>query len=208
MEPDKDELIATRTTLLERLKNWDDDPSWREFFETYWKLIYGFAIRNGLNAAEAQDVVQETMFSVARNISSFEYDKNLGSFKHWLMNMTRWRIQDQMRRRGKFPEAIQADGAETQTQFINKIPDPASLNAQRLWDIEWEKNLLDTAVSNVKRRLDPEKYQIFDFLVNKAWPAEKVAKAFGLSIEQIYSAKHRVTELLKSEVQRIERENM
>src|ERR1700761_3154533 len=93
------EFLPTRTTLLERLKDWRDNPSWREFFDAYWKLIYGFSLHSGLTGAEAQDVVQETMLSVAKHISAFKYDRKIGSFKRWLLNMTRWRIRDQIRRR-------------------------------------------------------------------------------------------------------------
>ena len=53
------EFLPTRTSLLERLKDWRDNPSWREFFDAYWKLIYGFALHSGLTKAEAEDVVQE-----------------------------------------------------------------------------------------------------------------------------------------------------
>ena len=42
MKNDPDELLPTRWTLIERLKNWDDQESWRQFFDTYWKLIQGF----------------------------------------------------------------------------------------------------------------------------------------------------------------------
>jgi hypothetical protein len=43
--------------------------------------------------------------------------------------------------------------------------------------------------------------------VNKEWPAEKVAERFQVPIEQVYLAKHRITEMLKAEVQRLERES-
>lgn len=199
-----DESIPTRTTLLERLKDWRDNPSWQEFFDTYWKLIYGFGIRSGLNEVEAQDVVQETMLAVAKHIPNFKYDRNIGSFKHWLLNMTRWRISDQIRRRENYAITANDDNAtETQTGPASKVPDPASLDLDALWEAEWEKNLLDSAVNKVKRQLDPEKYQIFDFLVNKEWPAQKVADAFGLTINQVYLAKHRVTELIKEEIERL-----
>ena len=52
-----EDLIPTRRSLLNRLKNWEDNESWRSFFDTYWKLIYGFATRRGLSHDEAQDVV-------------------------------------------------------------------------------------------------------------------------------------------------------
>jgi RNA polymerase sigma factor (sigma-70 family) len=202
-----DESIATRTTLLERLKDWRDNPSWQEFFDTYWKLIYGFAIHSGLTEAEAQDVVQETMLSVAKHIPTFKYDRNLGSFKHWLLNMTRWRVRDQLRKRKAFLARMgEWSESDTKTEFFDTVPDPASSNSEAIWETEWEKNLLDTAMAKVKRQLDPEKYQIFDFLVNKEWPPKKVAETFKISLNQVYIAKHRVTELIKEEVGRINKD--
>ena len=85
-----DELIPTRTTLIQRLKNWEDQSSWQDFFDTYWKLIYGVARKGGLTATEAQDVVQETMISVARQMPTFKYDRAIGSFKAWLLAKATW----------------------------------------------------------------------------------------------------------------------
>src|SRR5882672_375357 len=62
------ELIPTRATLIQRLKNWRDQSSWQDFFDTYWHLIYGVAVKRGLTQSEAQDVVQETMISVAKHM--------------------------------------------------------------------------------------------------------------------------------------------
>ena len=97
MKNDPDELLPTRWTLIERLKNWDDQESWRQFFETYWKLIYGVAIKSGLTHPESQDVVQETVMSVCKSMRNFKADPAHGSFKAWLLNLTRWRITDQFR---------------------------------------------------------------------------------------------------------------
>src|SRR5580700_7935799 len=84
--------IPTRRSLLSRLKNWNDDESWKVFFETYWRLIYNTAVRAGLNDAQAQDVVQETVISVLKSISSFRYDPSKGTFKGWLLRLTQRRI--------------------------------------------------------------------------------------------------------------------
>ena len=202
-----DELIPTRATLIRRLKDWQDQSSWQDFFDTYWRLIYGVAIKGGLTAAEAQDVVQETMISVAKHMPTFEYDPAIGSFKTWLLNMTRWRITDQLRKRGPFAASHPAsEDTATGTRTVDKVVDPASRDLDALWDAEWEKNLLDAAMAKVKRRLDPQKYQIFDLYVNKDWPPEKVAATFGISVDQVYLAKHRTTELIKEEVKRLEKE--
>src|ERR1051325_4714561 len=94
-----DPLIPTRDSLLSRLKDWQDDASWRDFFNTYWRLIYGVARKAGLSDQEAEEVVQETLITVARRIPEFAYDRNTCTFKTWLMNLTRWRIIDQVRKR-------------------------------------------------------------------------------------------------------------
>src|SRR6266481_3693556 len=101
MEDEKDELSSTRWTLIGRLKNWDDQESWRDFFDTYWKLIYGVARKSDLTPSEAQEVVQETVISVSKKINDFKADPAYGSFKSWLLNLTRWRIIDQVRKRPK-----------------------------------------------------------------------------------------------------------
>jgi len=201
-----DELIPTRATLIQRLKDWQDQSSWQDFFDTYWKLIYGVARQGGLTEAEAEDVVQETMISVAKHMPTFQYDPALGSFKTWLLNMTRWRITDQLRKRGP----AYADGhspseeSATGTRTVERMIDPASRDLDALWDSEWEKNLLAAAVAKVKRQLDPQKYQIFDLYVNKEWPPEKVAAAFGISVDLVYLTKHRTAEMIKEEVKRLE----
>lgn len=208
-----DELIPTRATLLQRLKDWQDESSWQEFFDTYWKLIYDVARKSGLAEAEAQDVVQETMISVARHMPTFQYDPALGSFKAWLLNMTRWRIADQFRKRPPLAAAHPIPGDESASEDhpavvhpLDKVMDGSSRDLEAVWDDEWEKNLLSAALAKVRRRVDPEKYQIFDFYVNKEWQPEKVAASFRISVDQVYLVKHRLTEMIKGEIKRLETE--
>ncbi len=70
----KGDSSSTRWSLIERLKNWDDNTSWEKFFETYWRLIYRTGIRSGLSEDEAQEVVQETVISVAKKMRDFKAD--------------------------------------------------------------------------------------------------------------------------------------
>ena len=75
-----EELIPTRRSLLKRLKNWEDQTSWKDFFDTYWKLIYAVAIKAGLSGVEAQDIVQETVVAVARQMRADRYDRTKSSW--------------------------------------------------------------------------------------------------------------------------------
>jgi RNA polymerase sigma factor (sigma-70 family) len=146
MPASPDELIPTRRSLLSRLKDWDDQESWREFFNTYWKLIYGVALKAGLCDAEAQDVVQDTVVAVARKMQDFRYDPAAGSFKNWLLVITRRRIADHQRKQYRQP--LLADcGASTgtETDGLERIPAPVDPGIDAIWDAEWEKNLLEAA---------------------------------------------------------------
>src|SRR5881394_2734509 len=94
-----DDSYPTRPSLLVRLKNTDDQQGWQQFNDIYAKLIFGFAIKAGLTEHEAQEVVQETLISAARNLPEFHYDPKVCSFKTWLLNLSQWRVQDQLRKR-------------------------------------------------------------------------------------------------------------
>ena len=202
----REELIPTRASLIHRLKDWQDNSNWKDFFDTYWKLIYGVARRASLTDAEAQDVVQETMASVAKHMPTFKYDPAIGSFKAWLLIMTRWRIIAQFRKRGPFASQIPISADSTSTALLDKVADPAGQALDAVWEAEWENNLLHAAIAKVQRRIDPEKYQIFDFYVNKDWPPEKVAERFNVSVNQVYVIKHRVTDAIRTEVKRLQEE--
>jgi RNA polymerase sigma factor (sigma-70 family) len=207
MQGQADDLIPTRASLLLRLKDWRDQASWQKFFDTYWELIYGVARRAGLNEVEAQDVVQETMLAVAKHLPGFTYSAD-GSFKAWLLNMTRWRIVDEIRKRPKadLAELVESHAEDAPTRTTDLYIDPTGNALDALWEAEWKDTLFKAAVASVKRRVEPRTYQLFDFYVNKDWPTEKVASTFDVHVEQVHLAKHRITEMLKAEVARLDRE--
>src|SRR5262245_34334437 len=94
-----DEPLPTRASLLERLKNTDDHPSWAEFDRTYHGLLVGVARRAGLNEQEANEAVQEILLAVAKKMPEFRYQPGKDSFKGWLLQIARWKVVDQVRRR-------------------------------------------------------------------------------------------------------------
>ena len=196
-----DDLIPTRRTLLSRLKDWNDQENWRLFFDTYWRLIYGAAIKGGLNDAEAQDVVQETVISVMKSLRTFRYDPQKGSFKSWLLQLTRWRILDQLKKRDTRLAGRKGQAeTSTRTGTIERLADPSGSALEAAWDQEWEDNLLEAAVERVKQKVDPKQYQIFDLHVFKKWPVAKVARFLGINAGRVYLAKHRISNLVKKEV--------
>jgi RNA polymerase sigma-70 factor (ECF subfamily) len=194
------ELIPTRQSLLSRLKNWNDQESWRDFFETYWKLIYHASIKAGLTDAEAQDVVQETVLSVCKSMRTFQYDVKNGSFKGWLLRLTQWRISDQFRRRQKGIKAVARRDTSTETATVERMADPAGQPLEAAWNEEWEKNILEVAIERVKRKVNPHHYQVFDLYVLQKWPISRITRALNVGRGKIYLIKHRISSLIKKEI--------
>jgi RNA polymerase sigma-70 factor (ECF subfamily) len=180
--------------LLSRLKDWNDQESWRVFFETYWRLIYHTALKAGLTDAEAQDVVQETVLCVSKSMPGFQYAEE-GSFKSWLLRLTSWRINDQFRKRD--PRLTRKDSS---TATVEKIPDPAGTGLQAVWDEEWDRNLLEAAIERVKKKVDAKHYQLFDLYVFKHWPVTRISRALKINPGSVYLAKHRVANTIKKEL--------
>ena len=165
----------------------------------------------GLSDGEAQDVVQETMLNLAKQMPTFQYDPAQGQFKTWLLNLTRWRIIDQLRKRSKVSARQATQFTErreghTGAKTFDQIVDPSSNALDAVWEAEWQDTLFQAALACVKRRIEPQNYQLFDFYVNKQWPAAKVASTFNVAVAQVHLTKHRVVELLRQEVARLERE--
>jgi len=195
----------TRKSLIARLDNWEDQRTWDEFYKTYWKLIYAVGLKAGLRSDEAFDVVQETILSIAKQSKKNMYDPEKGSFKSWLMNMTRWRINDQFRKRKKDTAMSIGEWDEdgSKTSVIDRIEDPQAGTLERLWDVEWKKNLADAALEKVKAQVSPKQYQIFDCYVIREWDAGRVQAQLGVSMSQVYLAKHRVGKILKKELAKL-----
>ena len=173
-------LIPTRPSLLVRLKNWQDQQSWQDFVDTYGSLIHGVAVQAGLTAVEAQEVVEETFIGVAKKIQGFKYDPAVGSFRGWLLKATRWRINDQFRKRQR--EAGRNHCGEqttSRTSTIERIPDPNGCDLDAIWDRDFKKYIFERALERVKARGSKD-YQLFDYYVIKQWPPAKVAELFKI----------------------------
>jgi RNA polymerase sigma factor (sigma-70 family) len=197
------DLLPTRWSLLSRLKNWDDHASWQQFFDIYWKLIYNVAIKAGLSDTEAQDVVQETVITVAKNLDRFKMDPARGSFKGWLMHTTRWRIADQFRKRTPGLGARTAADNGDRTDTVERVPDPSGVSLEAFWNDEWEKNLLAVATENVKNRVSPEEYQMFDLCSLRQCPVKEVAAKLGVKVWKVYFAQKQIAGMLRKEVKQL-----
>ena len=208
--------IPTRQSLLARLKDVGDHQSWREFFDTYWRLLHATALKAGLTESEAEEVVQEVMIAAAKKMPEFTYQPGKDSLKGWLLSVTRWKVADQFRKRAR---EMAASGGATEaasvaravpehdtvrTATVERVADPKSLGLDTIWEIEWRENLLRTALDRVKRRVNPSHYEMYHLHVVQGLSAREAARALGVGTAAVHLAKHRVGRLVKTELKRLE----
>jgi RNA polymerase sigma factor (sigma-70 family) len=200
--------VSTRSSLLSRLRDAGDSASWQTFFDAYWQLIYNVARKSGLVDADAQDVVQETVIAVARRMPDFRYDPAKGSFKSWLLVITRRRIHDHLRRVYRSLPAARG-GPEDEARRAESVPSPdltPDAQIDEAWEQEWKRNFLRTALAQVRQRANPKHYQVFDCCVLQNLPASDVARMLGLSVAQVYLIKHRMGRTVKRALRELETE--
>jgi len=202
-----EDSLPTRASLLSRLRDLGDSDSWLVFFNQYWRLLHNVARKSGLSAEDAQDVVQETVIAVARKIPEFRYDPAKGSFKQWLLLITRRRIQDHLRRlyrslpRSETPMAAPSSTAD--------MPDPQSAPdamIEAAWETEWRENIYQSALAQVRQRANPKHYQVFDYSVIQGVASSEVARMLGMNIAQVYLARHRISAAVKRVAKGLETE--
>lgn len=194
------EFLPTRLSLLSRLRNLEDQNSWQRFYDTYWQLIFNVARRTGLNEAEAQDVVQETVIAIAKQMPNFRYDRAQGTFKGWLLTITHRRITDLYRRRHYHQGGrLVAREQPLDTPLLATQPYP-ELALEKIWADEWEQHVLQTALTRVKKGIKPLQFQMFHLHVIKGVQVEEVARRLGVKSAEVYWAKYRLGTRLRKEI--------
>ena len=217
--PDAESSMATRPSLLARLKDWSHQTAWSEFEHLYAPLIRNVARKAGLTDAETDDVTQESLIAVAKKIGDFKHRGNRGSFRAWLYQQTRWRIADRFRARcspGHSTESRSVIAGEGQSAPHAGVPDDSlyrvtnpAMAAEvdptflRIWESEWEEHVRQSAVAHVKRRVTGRQFQLFDLHVLQGLSARASAQAAGTTLAAVYMAKSRVGRVFKREIKKL-----
>jgi RNA polymerase sigma factor (sigma-70 family) len=205
MKGEEERTLYTSWTLVARLKNVGDHEAWREFYDLYSRLVVGIALKAGLRQDEAEEALQETMSSVSDHIQDFEADPARGSFRAWLLQMARWRIRDQIRKR--LPIAAgrgETSAATATTPTVERVPDGQEVGLEGLCDAEWIERLKEQAFKQLQFEVKAEHYQVFHLLLIEQKSPVEVARMLGRNTAQIYLIRHRVGRTLKKIVRRLE----
>jgi RNA polymerase sigma factor (sigma-70 family) len=185
-----DDIRATRQTLIQRLKNTADDEAWKEFYDFYWQLVSRWARSFGCSPEKADDVFQETMVCLLRNISTFEYTPAKGSFRSYLKTIVRSRCYDLFRKESRY---IATGDDSDKNCGTSKNPDFED-------DTIWLDSLVQQALRRVYGKVDQQTYKSFCMYVLEGTAVNEVSsKMGGLRVGTIYQQKSRMLKMLEKE---------
>jgi RNA polymerase sigma factor (sigma-70 family) len=193
------ETPATRPSLLVRLRDPRDGQAWELFVRLYAPLIYGLARRRGLQDADAADLTQEVLRTVANALPDFEYDPARGRFQNWLYAVVRTRLSNFLQARRARPD--QGRGDTIALEEIERA-DPAEV----WWEQEYQRQVFARAVERVRPAVEPHTWEAFQRTALADLPARQVAGDLGMSVAAVYMARSRVLARLRDAVRQLEEE--
>jgi RNA polymerase sigma-70 factor, ECF subfamily len=188
-------MPETSFSLLERLRSQPDDASWRRLLDLYTPLVRTWLRRHGLADGDAEDLVQEVLAVVVRELPHFEHNRRPGAFRGWLRAVVLNRWRDFWRARRDRPVA--AGGSES-ARALDQLEDPNSALSQ-LWDREHDQHALGRLLQLVEPTFAPSTWRAFRRVVLEGAPPAAVAAELGTSVNAVCIAKSRVLQRLRQE---------
>ena len=190
----------TSASLLLRIRDPRDLLAWREFVAVYAPLIHAYGRRRGLQDGDAADLTQEVFHRVARAAAAFEYDPAKGSFRGWLLAITRNELRKVAAR-----QARQASGSGD-TDVLRLLEQQADVSDEDAWEREYRWNLFQWAANKVCVEFREATWQAFWRTAVLATGIDQVARDLGLSPGAVYVARSRVTARIRQEIEAVEGE--
>jgi len=188
--------LITTTLLLEQLKEDGNQTAWRQFDERFRGVVLGAARKIGLDEADAADVAQETMVQSLRDYKAGRYDRSRGRLSSWIIAIAHHRITDVLRKKERGAHQI----GDTRMRQL-----PAMEEVSDAWSEALRDNVFREAweVVGAESKLSPANLRAFELVVIRGVPPEAVASECGMSVDQVYVAKNRVSTKLREIVERL-----
>jgi RNA polymerase sigma factor (sigma-70 family) len=188
-------MCETSASLLERLRGQSDGAAWQRLVDLYTPLLRGWLGRHGLQACDVDDLVQDVLAVVVRELPQFQHNRRTGAFRRWLRTILVHRLRDFWRARRARP---QPTGGSELPRLLEQLSDPDN-DLSRLWDEEHDRYVVRRLLEQIESEVTPSTWQAFRRVVVEGRDEETVAAELGLSVNAVFIAKSRVLSRLRRE---------
>lgn len=189
----------TSLGLMSRLRQAQfDQEAWEDFLRRYHRVLLDWSRRWGVQQADAQDLAQEVLLQLVRQMREFEYDPSQ-SFRGWLKTVAFRTLSRQRKRTGRCLGVV-CDGS-VHARLVQSLEAREDLERELLRLADQE--LLQLAAEQVKRRVAPHTWQAFEMLAISGIGGKEIATRLGMTLSSVYVARHNVQKMLGEEVRRL-----
>ncbi len=186
--------MQTSLTFLEQLRRQSDSDSWNRLVDLYTPLLRTWLRHHELLPSDdVDDLVQEVLMTVAKELPKFEHNGQVGAFRKWLRLIVVHRLRNFWRQRQKRPEAV---GGSDFLKQLDELRDDAS-GISHDFDREHDRHVMRHLLRTTQSRFTPKTWQAFRMQVVDGEAAEKIAAELGVSASSVYVAKSRVLQALR-----------
>ena len=183
----------TSLSLLQRACSDKDSDAWGEFYDLYSRLIGSWLRRHGIQSQDAEDVRQEVMAIVIRELPKFDHNGRAGAFRNWLRTTTANRLRQFYR--DSMKPANQAARADCGA-LAEQLQDPNS-DLSRAWRVDHDRFVLGQLLQQVEPSFKSETVLAFRKLAIEGLEAEAVAKELETTINAVRISQSRVLRALR-----------
>lgn len=185
---------TTRSSVIRAVANTENEAAWQRLFDLYAGFIFSIARSKGLKPEDADDIVQAVFTDLARKLPDFEYDRSKGRFRSYLIRLVHWRITDKL-------NVIKSD-TELKTKAMEAVKEMSAAD-RGFAEREWQQAALEEALRRIKPDVRPEHYAAFVASTVEGQDTETVIRLYGLSRDNLYQIRKRLTERLREKVEQV-----
>ena len=186
-------MLPTSQSLLARARQSADVSAWTELHALYHPLIQSWLKRLSAPVSNIDDLTQDVLMVVMRNLSDFEHNQRTGAFRNWLRCVTVNCLRDFRKQNRLQPRS---DGGTQFSQTLAELEDSDSPLGEQ-WNREHDQFVVDSVLRQIKNDFEPQSWAAFEMLTLQEMSADEVARQLNMNRNAVYAVKSRVMTRLR-----------
>ncbi|EDM29161.1 probable ECF sigma factor [Lentisphaera araneosa HTCC2155] len=192
----------TRHTLLQKIKDPNNENSWEEFVEYYSGYIYVIIRNFRVDIEDSEDLMQDVLIKVWKGIRTYDPAAQRSKFRTWLCSVIRNTVFNFLKSKSvrNSKQNISYNDALEQMNLVNEA------EVDKIAEKEWQNYIANLAWKNIKNDLSEMNRNIFEDSLTETFSNADLAEKYSIAEASVRVYKMRVKKALSKEIVRLNTE--